>query len=368
MVASSTIALLLLPPISTFGLRRGNSTRKANQQGICDPWEVCKCVGGWDDASTTCRSDSCTYAPSSPPWCCSGGLLCDDPECKQIKDWSDCEWANWNEHDGAEWDEPGASLFTDVPLGPGPRSRSDGFVVMMDVDDTMKCSGGPPGGADETCLGTEVHEMYPGVGEFALALARGAEDIMKPRKVTPLSARPSELRAFLAMKPGSMEDNTFRLAGEAVGVQGFGLDTDSAQYGSLFDLTDIVYLPGTKPTRFNNFGYRKYSNWKKISTRFGKAFAFIGDNGQGDAVAAQMMLKRSEGLTDEQGALRVAFIHDVKRSCTSATCRSSFARLGVHLFEHYAHAAGLAASAGLISAKSCRAVCAAAPMLPCSCP
>merc|ERR1719469_1068259 len=100
----------------------------------------------------------------------------------------------------------------------------------------MKCSGGPPAGADTVCLGTEVDEMYPGDGQFALALARGLEGEMDPRKVAPLSARPSELEWFLAMEPNSTEDRTYRRAAEDVGIEGWGLDVDNAMYGSIFDL------------------------------------------------------------------------------------------------------------------------------------
>jgi len=344
-----------------------NTTSK----GLCSPWEVCKCMADWNEDATECQSSSCTFGPDHPSRCCPQGgrrRTCFRPKCKEIEDWSDCEWANWNGQGGAAWDEPGTNLFTDVPQTVLDHGQ-EGLIVMTDVDDTMKCSGGPAaGGVDETCLGTEPHEMYPGVAEFSLALARGSQDGLRPRKVVPLSARPAELKKFLAMKPGSPEDNTYRQAAEAVGIEAWGLDTENALYGGLRDSTDFKHVEGTKPTRFIKLGHRKYTNWKEVGAAWGSPTAFIGDNGQGDAVAAQMMLKRSAGLPSEQGALRVAFIHDVIRACTSAGCRSAFAQRGVFLFDHYAQAAGLAAANGFISASSCLAVCAAAPMLPCSCP
>lgn len=240
---------------------------------------------------------------------------------------------------------------------------------MSDVDDTMKCSGGPAsGGVDSVCQGTEAHKMYPGVAEFSLALARGSQDGLNPRKVVPLSARPAELKAILGMTPGSPEDIAYSQAAEAMGIDGWGLDTENALYGGLRDSTDFVHLKGTKPTRYIRLGHRKYTNWKEVGAAWGGPTAFIGDNGQGDAVAAQMMMKRSTGLSSEQGALRVAFIHDVIRACASASCREAFAQRGIFLFDHYVQAAGLAAASGLISKSSCLAVCAAASMFPCSCP
>merc|ERR1719210_145412 len=124
---------------------------------------------------------------------------------------------------------------------------------------------------------------------------------MHPPKVIPMSARPDELRAFLAMQSGGEEDTAYQAAAHRVGISGWGLDTENARYGSVFDFSDFTDLLGdfdTDLTRYDKLGYRKYSNWKQIATSLGIPSIFLGDNGQGDAVAAQMMLKRSSGLRD----------------------------------------------------------------------
>jgi len=367
--------LFLALAAPAWGIRHARRGNRTEAKGLCDPWEVCECTAGWDDSMTTCKRDTCTYTylPGRPAICCpQGGWYCDDAECKDIDNWGDCEWANWNDDGYGDWnydrdETPGTNgIYSHVPTV-SPPTQTGGFAVISDVDDTMECSGGFPGGADSICLGTEVGEMYPGVAQFQLALARGPRDATSIRKVAPLSARAEELRLFLAMRENSTEDIAYRTAAEAVGIQGWGLDVDNAMYGSLFDLTDIVHLRGTELTRYINFGYRKYKNWKSVGDNWGQGVIFVGDNGQGDAVAAQMMVRRSEGLSDQQGAVRATFIHDVLRRCTSSACRDTWASHGVHLFEHYAHAAGLAAKMGLISQASCQNVCASAPMLPCSC-
>lgn len=280
----------------------------------------------------------------------------------------DCEWANFNQAEG--FDLPGQGLFVDVPLAKQTRGTGSGLLVLSDVDDTMKCSGGPPAGSDSDCSGTSKGKMYPGMAAFALSLSRGAGGGLAPRKVIPLSARPSQLRAFTGMSEDSHENSALKEAAEAVGIENWGLNTEDAMYGSIGDFTDFKELVGihdTDLTRYDKLGYRKYNNWKEAASGLRAPCAFIGDNGQGDLVAAQMMLKRSEGLSDQQGPLRVAFIHDVLQRCRSSSCRNAWAQRGVHLFEHYPHAAGVAARFNFISGEECLSVCAAAPTLPCSC-
>jgi len=365
--------------LATFGTPRAfmDEMSMADLAGLssksglfCNKFEVCKCVASWDEASTVCKAQSCTFAPGAPRICCAkGGFFCNDPDCPDYKSWEDCEWANFAGEEGYEL--PGQDLYVEVPLGHSALSSGEGLLVMSDVDDTMKCSGGPPAGADSECLGTVKGGMYPGMAEFMLALSRGAADERQPRSVIPLSARPKALKLLLGMKASDPMSVAFAAAARALGVEGWGLDTESAMYGALSDTTDFKELAGirdTDLTRYDKLGYRKYENWKRKATDLGMPGAFVGDNGQGDVVAAQMMLKRSEGLTDQQGAVRVAFIHDVLKRCRSPHCRDGWAKHGIYFFRDYAQAAGLAAQHQLLSAASCAAVCAAAPTLDCTCP
>jgi len=352
----------------------------------CDTFEVCKCESGWDEAKAICKANTCTYAPFAPGVCCpQGGLFCDDPDCHGTPgqppvDWEDCEWANFGEN-GDDWSDkypslegyPGEGIFTDVPKAIAFDSSGVGALVIMDVDDTITCSGGFFGG-DKVCSGTSMGHMYPGVAEFALAVARGPANSVQPSLVVPSSARPDELSAFVAMKPDSPVGKAFAAAGARQGISDWGLDCDNAMYGSIFDLRDVADAIGkfdTDCTRFDKFGSRKYHNWQGISGMGAKLGVFIGDNGQGDAVAAQMMLKRSESMTDSQGALRAAFIHDVMLKCTSRECQDTWAMYGIYLFSRYADAAMKALSLGIISREGCLAVCeaenAATPSLKCSC-
>jgi len=260
-------------------------------------------------------------------------------------------------------------LYMDVPDVQKERKNHEGVVVMTDVDDTIKCSGGPPAGADGACMHTKKHEMYPGVVAFQLALARGRKDSKKPKKVIPLSARPAELSMFLSMKKDSKEGRAYARAAEVQNVT-WGLDTENAQYGSVFDVTDFTELAGmgdTDLTRYDKLGHRKFKNWLKVANSFGQAAVFVGDNGQGDTVAAQMMLKRSADMKDEQGALRAAFIHDVIRRCVSKDCRETWAKHGIYMFQHYGDAADIAAELGLISRQHCKAICAKVADWQCKC-
>jgi len=350
-----------------------NAPAEQRELGVfCDMYEVCKCKSGADEASAVCLAGTCGYAPSAPSKICCQGFWCDDPDCKATGVWEDCEWANFNE--GIGWDFPGQGSYIDIPpvRAVTPDLVSQGLLVFTDVDDTLICSGGGPAGVDEECQGTQPHEMYPGVAEFALALARGPTNYRTPPKVVPLSARPSELKHFLAMDEDSEVGRSFTSVGARAGVEAWGLDAANAQYGSVFDVTDFIERVGgsdTDLTRFDKLGYRKYKNWAAALPHLLMPTAFIGDNGQGDTVAAQMMMLRSSGLTPQGGAMLAAFIHDVLRKCPSGSgdCRESWERLGIDFFDDYPEAAGQALRRGLISPESCQTVCSAAPTLKCHC-
>merc|ERR1712190_134259 len=73
-------------------------------------------------------------------------------------------------------------------------------------------------------------------------------------------------------------------------------------------------------------------------------------------------------MSDQDGALRAAFIHDVRGLCKEEVCRERWAAHGIYLFSHYADAAGQAEALGMITSEGCKRVCAAmANSMPCSC-
>jgi len=361
---------------------------------LCTPFEVCKCESKWDETGIKCANKTCTYALSAPTTCCAPGMegiTCDHANCRmESTTWEDCEWANFGDSNkkdltypmynakgetittGAKALYPDDGLFVSVPEITFSCPTPDGAVVLTDADDTIKCSGGGVAGADEVCLETTIHGLYPGVAEFQLALARGVNNNRYAQSIIPLSARPSELSMFLAMKKTSKDGKAYKKTGEKQCVQTpgngtWGIDVEMAQYGSVFDSGDFATPVESDLTRFDRLGYRKYNNWKKVAPKFKKMSVFVGDNGQGDALAAQMMLKRSEGLPENKGKMRASFIHDVIRKCKDSTCRKRWAKHGIHLFSHYPDAAAQALALGFISKEGCAAVCDAAPKLKCTC-
>jgi len=329
----------------------------------CRRYEICKCESAGYEEATTCAANTCTFTPWAPRFCSPTGKgWAFSPDCPKIKSWKSCMWANFNDPK-QDYDAPGQDHYVEVPEAPAPTGEP--LAVLTDVDDTIKCSGGGVGGVDKQCLGTKPHKMYPGVADFQLALARGVNNSMEPRKVIPLSARPSELRWILKMKENSPENEAYKKAASKAGIASWGIDTVRAGYGSVADFIDVLFK--VKLTRFSRMGHRKFRNWRKIIPHVGGPTAFVGDNGQGDAVAAQMMLKESPMRTSLGGSMQVSFIHDVKQSCRSAECRTAWAKVGIHMFDHYPQAAEIAFRLGFISEESCSQVSATAPSLACNC-
>jgi len=306
------------------------------------------------------------------------------PQCPEIVNpdrWYRCEWANFANVGGiaGRVDFPGRGICVDVPEVQNVEIRRGGVTVMTDIDDTIICSGGGVAGKDTKCTGTKKKGIYPGVAEFQLALARGSDNVLEPAKVIPFTARPDELglKKVLALKSGGLVPTHFagvpKQHEHHKQIASWGMDIENAQYGDLVDFADWVKDTsggtGLDLTPYTGMGFKKFSNWKNMvdAGKLSTPSAFVGDNGQGDLIAAQMMMKYSAGvLRGGSVAVKAAFIHDVMRSCLS-DCKRQWAAIGIYLFDDYAHAASIAKNKGLISASSCQAVCASSPKATCAC-
>eukprot|EP00928_Gymnodinium_smaydae_P072294 TRINITY_DN5567_c0_g1_i3.p1 TRINITY_DN5567_c0_g1~~TRINITY_DN5567_c0_g1_i3.p1 ORF type:complete len:353 (-),score=53.15 TRINITY_DN5567_c0_g1_i3:417-1475(-) len=326
-------------------LQQQNSLQ-TNKTAFCNVYEVCKCTGDSEEKNVKCEKSTCSYAPNKPFYCCEDKWWCRKPKCKKtVGNWEDCEWANFQK----QGDFPNTSRFMDVPKKPVISwTGITGVQVYTDVDDTIVCSGGGLGGADTTCKGTKPHGFYPKVGEFQLALAKGPQGTFTPLKVIPVSARPSELKLFLKIKAGSEKDKHFQKL-----QPNWGFNVDRALYGSLVGgaADQYVRLPwvgDTDLTKFDKMAIKKYRGWKESKKDKDTVSIFVGDNGQGDAVAAQMMLKASQSMQTGSGEMRASFIHDVVKMCSDQDCRDKWAKYGIYVFGDYEEAFTIARKNGLI--------------------
>eukprot|EP00927_Polykrikos_kofoidii_P072445 TRINITY_DN68562_c0_g1_i1.p1 TRINITY_DN68562_c0_g1~~TRINITY_DN68562_c0_g1_i1.p1 ORF type:complete len:376 (-),score=33.79 TRINITY_DN68562_c0_g1_i1:100-1227(-) len=302
---------------------------------FCWTASTCKCQSGPQESSARCIPGTCAYSGIIPP--CRRHALCSEPT-----SWAQCQWVNPG---GSVPEITNESLFTEVPRKPDVDwSQITGVTVYTDMDDTLTCSGGGMAGVDSECEGTHKKGLYPGVAAFQLALTLGPHGNFAKRRVIPVSARPVELKWFLRIKAGSHLDTCFQ---QVANDSTWGFDVDRALYGSVLNGTDFLRYHPITP--YKKMAYRKYRSWSSHGV-FDPATIgiWVGDNGQGDFVAAQMMLKASSNMTD--GAIRAAFIHDVRRLCKDQLCRKRWAEHGIYFFRNYAEALDIAKEAGFVHA------------------
>jgi len=311
----------------------------------------------------------------------------DDKACKREGEvsWAECKW-------------PTASEFASIGLGYNfnfslatasgyLRGIADfsseeqdgalphGLQVLTDLDDTIVCSGGlKPAGVDKVCEGTSKGGIYPGVMEFQYALALGLKEQVvwgttRAKMAIPFSARPRWSKKIIGVKRCSGPNFEFRkhICGcpnreacikqsHSANCNCFGLNKNLAQYGYAAD------AKGQFTGDFIDMGVRKWMNWRGMRNQMQKLAVFVGDDGQGDLHAAQMMLLESQKcklgemipavVGKCRGAVVAAFIHDVARKCTFKECREAWAKHNVFFFANYLEAAHIAADHSIISKTS----------------
>lgn len=200
--------------------------------------------------------------------------------------------------------------------------------VFSDVDNTL------------TIYGTRT--FFPGAVRF-LHETRGDMDYPYARllapKVTILSARPN--MGFLTAPPELMVDGE-NIHGDTMFGHPirdcFAKDVWRVRTQEMSDRTICVAL-----------GKRKVQNLQDWKAKVGAAAedypaVFVGDNGEGDALAAATML--------EMGMIKYAFIHRLEKDCAAVFIGHSpieVAAPNIFYFDSYAEAADQAGAAGLLT-------------------
>jgi protein-S-isoprenylcysteine O-methyltransferase Ste14 len=174
--------------------------------------------------------------------------------------------------------------------------------VVSDVDDTLKSSGGVNiggvalGGIDvQYTRGT----MYPGVEMFMLQLSLcNRQDPINtpPPLIAILTARAEEFKAALELKESSSLAQAFQKAGQAEGIDNWGLGP--VLYGSVAEW--IVQ---------DRKGLRKFTNFERLleqdPTGRIMQYIYVGDTGEFDQEAGETMLR------DYAPFVKAVFLHCV---------------------------------------------------------
>jgi len=168
--------------------------------------------------------------------------------------------------------------------------------VLSDVDDTMKAAGTNfVAGCDTRWPASSI---YAGMPAFYMELSRGPNEFVTPSGIGIVSARPEQLAAAFPDL-----EYEFAQAASIVGV-------DATVWGKV-----KVTLPGKfrdnahlhTHKRFIDYGNTKIANVKKFTSDKKNAdhcVIFVGDNGQGDQYAGEVMLRQIPEVA-------AVFIHNV---------------------------------------------------------
>ncbi|MCC6807502.1 MAG: hypothetical protein IT381_08765 [Deltaproteobacteria bacterium] len=165
--------------------------------------------------------------------------------------------------------------------------------------------------------------IYPGVRTFyrALDLGKGGNDATGDM-------------LFLTARPGIVEDSTLDMLKQK------GVAQASVLEGNLLDnlrLTEADRNSAIAATKVTNF-----MTHRALYPEYGSVF--IGDSGQGDAIAGAEMLRRAPGST------KAVYIHNV--TGLDAAARAKLLSQGIVVFDSYLDAAIDAFGRGLISRAS----------------
>mmetsp|Transcript_29911 Transcript_29911/g.41649 ORF Transcript_29911/g.41649 Transcript_29911/m.41649 type:complete len:593 (-) Transcript_29911:107-1885(-) len=218
--------------------------------------------------------------------------------------------------------------------------------ILSDVDDTLFSSGGRfPAGIDATY---KHHELYPGVlafyKELDLGLAKSNNGEWPPHwrgNLAFLSARPHVYKDWSQAK-------SYKLFSQLKKSHNLHT-TPTLLAGELF--SSFQMFRGD----FNPMAHKKAQNFFEYSSLYPEyKFVFIGDNGQGDVIAAEMILEKySERLEG-------VFIHKVQKLARTPgytdKSRAKWDDLGIMFFRTYIGASLLACKKNLISIRGLRQV------------
>mmetsp|Transcript_12498 Transcript_12498/g.22700 ORF Transcript_12498/g.22700 Transcript_12498/m.22700 type:complete len:1040 (-) Transcript_12498:169-3288(-) len=218
--------------------------------------------------------------------------------------------------------------------------------ILSDVDDTLFSSGGRfPAGIDRKY---KHHCLYPGVLSFYKELDLGMAD--SQTGIWPAHWRGN--LAFLSARPHVYKDwsqaKSYKLF-ESLKASHNLHTTPTLLAGELF--SSFQMFRGD----FGPMALKKYQNMKEYAMLFPEyTFVFIGDNGQGDVTAAEMMCERFPHRVE------AVFIHKVQKlRLTPGYTEESlkkWERLGIVFFQTYIGACLMACKKGLVSIRGLRSV------------